>query len=83
MRGGGSSAARQAIRSSGSSTMCVVPSRYGVCDYGRWTATLIGCSLSDELTYVSGVIDLLNTSTQALSALQPREWAINLTYRFP
>jgi hypothetical protein len=30
MRGGGTSAASRAIRSSGSSTMCVVPSRYGV-----------------------------------------------------
>jgi hypothetical protein len=30
MRGGGTSAARRAIRSSGSSTMWVVPSRYGV-----------------------------------------------------
>ena len=50
---------------------------------GRWTATLSGRNLSDELTYVSGVIDLLNTSTQALSALRPREWAVNLTYRFP
>jgi DNA-binding NarL/FixJ family response regulator len=29
MRGGGTKAARRAIRSSGSSTMCVVPSRYG------------------------------------------------------
>ena len=30
IRGGGTNAARRAIRSSGSSTMCVVPSRYGV-----------------------------------------------------
>jgi hypothetical protein len=30
IRGGGTSAASLAIRSSGSSTMCVVPSRYGV-----------------------------------------------------
>jgi hypothetical protein len=30
LRGGGTSAARRASRSSGSSTMCVVPSRYGV-----------------------------------------------------
>lgn len=30
IRSGGTSAARRAIRSSGSSTMCVVPSRYGV-----------------------------------------------------
>lgn len=29
-RGGGTSAARRAIKSSGSSTICVVPSRYGV-----------------------------------------------------
>ncbi len=49
---------------------------------GQWTATISGRNLTDELTYVSGVIDLLNTSTQALSALRPREWALTLTYRF-
>jgi iron complex outermembrane receptor protein len=49
---------------------------------GRWTATLSGRNLTDELTYVSGVIDLLSTGTQALSALRPREWAVNVTYRF-
>ena len=33
IRGGGTSAVRRAIRSSGSSTMCVVPSWYGVLNW--------------------------------------------------
>jgi iron complex outermembrane receptor protein len=49
---------------------------------GTWTATLSGRNLTDELTYVTGVIDLLNTGTQALAALRPREWALNVTYSF-
>ncbi len=49
----------------------------------RWTATLSGRNLTDELTYVTGVIDLANAGTQALAALRPREWAFNVSYRMP
>jgi iron complex outermembrane receptor protein len=47
---------------------------------GKWDVTLAGKNLSDELTFVSGVIDLLNTNTQSLSALRPREYALSFKY---
>jgi iron complex outermembrane receptor protein len=50
---------------------------------GRWAATVSGRNLTDELTYVTGVIDLANAGTQALAALRPREWQLNVTYRMP
>jgi iron complex outermembrane receptor protein len=48
---------------------------------GRWQATLAGRNLSDDVTFVSGVIDLLNANTQSLAALRPREWSLTLSYR--
>lgn len=38
--------------------------------------------LRGGIEQTGGVNDLLSTGTQALSALRPREWAVNVTYRF-